>query len=828
MHLAVSVVWAFVSLLVPALTVAQTLVKNNASLQWGPYRPNLYLGIRPRAPKSLLTGLMWGQLEAGPRGLRHTCEQNDGTTYGWTAYDARHGGTQTINDTTSMLDLTTEFVKLYEGQSAGNFGLRVRGIPRPDAPADLRTSIIFYVGMEALASCEECRLEATADQREHGDDKWIDSASIHVKHPELGVGTVHIPNPMDPQRNGRTEMSSTPTSFAIKSVNVTEDKIWQGKEAYMDMLLEGPGTPEMPPPNESGPANMHFVQFVFQGNFEFDVLYSFQQATRAITPAELTREFEDALSSITTRFSTVFAPKAPFDDDLYSTFGQSLLSNLLGGLGYFDGESLVDDSNAPEYEETSPQFWDKVSAAQQRTKPQLKGPSQLLSHVPSRSVFPRGFLWDEGFHLLPVLDWDADLALEVLHSWLSLMDEDGWIAREQILGAEARSRVPEDFQVQLPHIANPPTLFWIVSRYVKMLEGDIMYTGRNSVYLTEPDASKALLAELFPLLERHYLWFRKTQSGDVEAHSQPHVSLDEGYRWRGRKPGFNFASGLDDYPRPEPPDVSELHVDALAWVGLMAKTLSQVTNYLLSAQDYIAYETHYKNICHNIDALHWSAKEGRYCDTRIWEAVHDYSCTPGYISLLPFMLGFTGPSHPSLNATLNLIHDPAHLWTPYGVRSLSPTSSRYGTDDNYWRSPIWINMNYLLIEQLLVLATSPGPLQERCRQIYNELRKNVVDTVYTSWIDTGFAWEQYDDRSGKGKRTQGFTGWTALVVKIMAWPNLEEEQWRYGNFGSLLTEAKEHKKWGAGSIILVILLTGVIWVYRRRFARMFRNIGRHR
>lgn len=53
-------------------------------------------------------------------------------------------------------------------------------------------------------------------------------------------------------------------------------------------------------------------------------------------------------------------------------------------------------------------------------------------------------LWadrDEGFHLLVVGAWDNDLSLEILKSWVDLIDEDGWVAREQILGEEARSRV---------------------------------------------------------------------------------------------------------------------------------------------------------------------------------------------------------------------------------------------------------------------------------------------------------------------------------------------------------------------------------------------------
>lgn len=36
---------------------------SNASLLWGPYRPNLYFGVRPRVPNSLLTGLLWARVE---------------------------------------------------------------------------------------------------------------------------------------------------------------------------------------------------------------------------------------------------------------------------------------------------------------------------------------------------------------------------------------------------------------------------------------------------------------------------------------------------------------------------------------------------------------------------------------------------------------------------------------------------------------------------------------------------------------------------------------------------------------------------------------------
>ena len=57
-------------LLTAPLTIAQdqkVLAENaklsNESLLWGPYRPNLYFGVRPRVPKSLLTGLLWAKVD---------------------------------------------------------------------------------------------------------------------------------------------------------------------------------------------------------------------------------------------------------------------------------------------------------------------------------------------------------------------------------------------------------------------------------------------------------------------------------------------------------------------------------------------------------------------------------------------------------------------------------------------------------------------------------------------------------------------------------------------------------------------------------------------
>lgn len=231
----------------------------------------------------------------------------------------------------------------------------------------------------------------------------------------------------------------------------------------------------------------------------------------------------------------------------------------------------------------------------------LEGPAELFTATPSRPFFPRGFYWDEGFHLLPVGDWDNDLALEVIKSWFSLMDEDGWIAREQILGEESRQKVPFDFRTQYPHYANPPTLLMPILAFVERLQKsepatqnlgqevlgieDLFSEKMTRRYLDNPELARDYLEKLYPLLQRHHEWFRRTQAGDIKSWDREAFSTKEGYRWRGRTPDHCLTSGLDDYPRARPPHTGELHVDLLSWMGFFARTLKGVAAYLEQTDD---------------------------------------------------------------------------------------------------------------------------------------------------------------------------------------------------------------------------------------------------
>ena len=78
-------------------------------------------------------------------------------------------------------------------------------------------------------------------------------------------------------------------------------------------------------------------------------------------------------------------------------------------------------------------------------------------------------------------------SLEIIKSWFHLMDEDGWIAREQILGLEARSKVPPEFTIQYPHYANPPTLFMALEAFMDKAKAN---KSHQSESLDIPDVAE--------------------------------------------------------------------------------------------------------------------------------------------------------------------------------------------------------------------------------------------------------------------------------------------------------------------------------------------------
>ncbi len=88
----------------------------------------------------------------------------------------------------------------------------------------------------------------------------------------------------------------------------------------------------------------------------------------------------------------------------------------------------------------------------------------------------------------------------MISSWLNVMEKNGWIPREQILGSEAESRVrktlqnfhtalrltrvivlqvPAEFIIQYPTHANPPAMFMTIDNMLEARKGKLTKEDRE-------------------------------------------------------------------------------------------------------------------------------------------------------------------------------------------------------------------------------------------------------------------------------------------------------------------------------------------------------------
>ncbi|KAK9768353.1 Processing alpha glucosidase I [Basidiobolus ranarum] len=769
-------------------------IVSNSSLLWGTYRPNLYFGTRPRVPESLLTGLMWFGLDdiQSFQHIRHSCEQGDNLdSYGYLRHDGRTFGQQEIKDSANNIILTTEFVKVPGGEHGGDWAVRISGKPMKDTA---KLALIFYAGMDgegelSLTSPMESKgLKGPIKLKGHGGD--LGDFEMHILDDENNKS----PKPDEDPKDDYPELDAT----QVLGLPLPHGEHWRAKEYIQQHIMQSASqlakkyTPNFPDPaylftyqSRSAPgSNFYAFQKVLEAPFQFDVIFNSKSLHDNIKGEEISNLLETSYRQFDERFERTFKLASKEFKPHQIAFAKAAMSNMLGGIGYFHGDSIVDDSSEESLDDA------ELIIDSHEPNAKLTPPMTLFSAVPSRPFFPRGFLWDEGFHQLLIGKWDNDLSLEIIKHWASLIDTNGWIGREQILGPEARSKVPSEFQTQYTHYANPPTLLMAIQKYVERLgnfskpqaQPNQFDGGFNKVIVSEDDfdilinrhlldseSAQIYLRQIYEKYKLNYKWFRRTQKGEIKRFGRE-ASSKEAYRWRGRTENHTLTSGLDDYPRASPPHVGELHLDLHCWMGFMSRTLRDIALYIGEEDDADEFSDMYENIVDNLEDLHWNEETQTYCDlTGNDEGESSFICHNGYISLFPMLLGLLPADSPRLKSILDMMYDPEHLWSPYGLRSLSKSDQFYGTNENYWRGPIWININYLALSSLYKnYRNVDGPYRDQVDEIYSKLRKNVMNTIYKDYKKTGYIWEQYSPETGSGQRSHPFTGWSALVTLIMA------------------------------------------------------------
>ncbi|XP_073129902.1 mannosyl-oligosaccharide glucosidase GCS1 [Henckelia pumila] len=736
------------------------------SLYWGTYRPNVYFGIRARTPQSLLAGLMWIGVKDGRYLMRHVCQDSDElSTYGWTQHNGRDYGRQVLVD--QDLTLTTSFLKSKDKESGygGDWGVRIEAqSEKSSEDMDKIVHLFFYMADEGGSI-----LSLGGDNMGIHDDRILAFGSRN----DVGSWQLHL--------ESKDEFELHYAAFRTPHIHNLSDLV----QVNLGTQARKIGRLQLSDTSDDAP-NILVFQIAATIPFIADIAFVSRSSGSSLSTEERVKSFiGDSFSSrldqkknqFEDKFHKVFNMSDELDSEAI-TVGQAALGNLLGGIGYFYGQSKI----------SLPPSSNRVG-----DNHILYWPAELYTAVPSRPFFPRGFLWDEGFHQLLIWRWDIHICLDIIGHWLDLMNIDGWIPREQILGAEALSKVPSEFVLQHTTNGNPPTLFLVIRDLVCGMK-------RNKFAAAERNAISIFLRRAFLRLDAWFQWFNTTQSGKEE----------NAYFWHGRDSTTirelnpkSLSSGLDDYPRASHPSEDERHLDLRCWMHLAADCMHSISEFLEDRDAGKEYGWTAKLLSdfELLNQMHFDHTYGAYFDygnhsekVRLsWRLVEKAGNYPtrelvrevlekpelklvphiGYVSLFPFMDRLIPPESWILEKQLDLISNKSILWTNYGLRSLAKTSSIYMQrntehDPPYWRGQIWMNMNYLILSSLHYYSEVDGPYKDRAKVIYNDLRNNLIRNVIRNYNETGYLWEQYDPKKGKGKGARPFTGWTALIVLIMA------------------------------------------------------------
>lgn len=229
---------------------------------------------------------------------------------------------------------------------------------------------------------------------------------------------------------------------------------------------------------------------------------------------------------------------------------------------------------------------------------------------------------------------------------------------------------------------------------------------------------------------------------------------------------------MDDFPRNIGDYVGKYNIDASVWGFFFTDAmLNLASTYENIDSEFIkVLKNRSTEIKNNISSKLLNPKDFLFKDklTHIKTKQEIFSPHLGYPNLFPLLFGLieNNKTSPELNAILNFISDETSVWTPYGIRSLSKKSEFFGIDSNYWRGPIWININYLILKALKNYYIDFDPL---AKNIYENLRKNLISTICREKLERGYFFEHFNQNlDGRGAGNHPFNGWTSLVTLMIS------------------------------------------------------------
>ena len=396
-------------------------------------------------------------------------------------------------------------------------------------------------------------------------------------------------------------------------------------------------------------------------------------------------EAGDSLKTLNAENRTLIGTKVYFRPELLGENVDELVSERLSNL-----EKIPVPAKLPTNAKRT------LLKAYSQLRTQFCAPEGIIKKLwttPNRWPHRKMWLWDSVFHVVGIRHLDVKAAREVISAMLECSRDDGFI----------------------PLDANPTGIN-------SLTQPPVLALGVKLVQDLEPDLQ--WLNECYPFLKAYVEWDLNNRDSDgaglVEWYIEEHENCRSGESGMDNSPRFDVARQLKA-------------TDFNAYLSMECEILANFAKELGLGVDEKLWRKRHEKLNQLINEKLWNDKKGFYFDYDITQnKLSEVMASSGF---LPLICG--APSREQAIKIVDHLNNPKTFKTSFPVPSVAVCCDEHYAKD-MWRGPVWINMNWLIVQGLRRYGfnSEADMLVERTM---SELEK--------MYLKYGVFFEFYDDRN---------------------------------------------------------------------------------
>lgn len=210
-------------------------------------------------------------------------------------------------------------------------------------------------------------------------------------------------------------------------------------------------------------------------------------------------------------------------------------------------------------------------------------------------------------------------------------------------------------------------------------------------------------------------------------------------------------SGVDNNPAVvDAPSQTTEGVDLQSYIYREYLALAFLARRLNEGADASLYQQKAEALRALVQRSMWSEQDGSYwnIDSRSRQFIKIRTWT----NFVPLWAGIASPAQ--AERMIPVLLDPAQFWSPNGVRTLSRAEKLYDPARGYWRGPVWILSNYLMMHALLTYGHKNEAI---------DLAGKTERLLIADFERTGGMNENYNPETGAPDAAGHFVSWNLLA-----------------------------------------------------------------